>query len=396
MSFRMMVAGVVGAVLVAAACREPMSPTVPRHLLPSYAVVNGAAGITLDQQNGALGESGTLLIKGFNPTNPHHGDAVIATFYYAGSTNIIDSVADVLTTAPYTHLGNKYTLVEYVTAGGYSMATYVATNIQGFPDPNTDPGGGDILAVGAYLSQPVTDGGVTISAWSGVNSVAAYALADIDQPEVEGARWWIARRDGDIAAVVLVVEGLPFRPSIGKGSLAYGVTMSNAIVGRDPPPNFVTFSAGSDAVFVSEGDYAVPSAIGSVNPQWTWFFDATSQNNWLATVLALNPPLHLAFAVQPSTTLPLLPIKPAVQVEVLDALNNRVTTYSGQVTIAIGHNGGLLLPGTLSGTKTVTVANGVATFSDLSIDQAGNGYTLLASATNVFDIESVPFNIGAM
>ena len=172
--------------------------------------------------------------------------------------------------------------------------------------------------------------------------------------------------------------------------------MSNAIVGRDPPPNFVTFSAGSDAVFVSEGDYAVPSAIGSVNPQWTWFFDATSQNNWLATVLALNPPLHLAFAVQPSTTLPLLPIKPAVQVEVLDALNNRVTTYSGQVTIAIGHNGGLLLPGTLSGTKTVTVANGVATFSDLSIDQAGNGYTLLASATNVFDIESVPFNIGAM
>ena len=381
MSFRTMVAGVVGAVLVAAACREPMSPTVPRHLLPSYAVVNGAAGIALDQQNGALGESGTLLIKGFNPTNPHHGDAVIATFYYAGSTNIIDSVADVLTTAPYTHLGNKYTLVEYVTAGGYSMATYVATNIQGFPDPNTDPGGGDILAVGAYLSQPVTDGGVTISAWSGVNSVAAYALAAHQSASGVGSG---------------VTAAGPGSISIGKGSLAYGVTMSNAIVGRDPPPNFVTFSAGSDAVFVSEGDYAVPSAIGSVNPQWTWFFDATSQNNWLATVLALNPPLHLAFAVQPSTTLPLLPIKPAVQVEVLDALNNRVTTYSGQVTIAIGHNGGLLLPGTLSGTKTVTVANGVATFSDLSIDQAGNGYTLLASATNVFDIESVPFNIGAM
>src|SRR5438132_5463329 len=48
--------------------------------------------------------------------------------------------------------------------------------------------------------------------------MAAYALADIDQPEVEGARWWIARRDGDIAAVVLVVEGLPFRPCFATGA----------------------------------------------------------------------------------------------------------------------------------------------------------------------------------
>src|SRR5207245_6025844 len=48
--------------------------------------------------------------------------------------------------------------------------------------------------------------------------MAAYALADIDQPEVEGARWWIARRDGDIAAGVLVVEGLPFRPCLAPGA----------------------------------------------------------------------------------------------------------------------------------------------------------------------------------
>src|SRR5437667_9573390 len=48
--------------------------------------------------------------------------------------------------------------------------------------------------------------------------MAAYALADIDQPEVEGARWWIARRDGDIAAVVMIVEGLPFRPCFATGA----------------------------------------------------------------------------------------------------------------------------------------------------------------------------------
>jgi RimJ/RimL family protein N-acetyltransferase len=48
--------------------------------------------------------------------------------------------------------------------------------------------------------------------------MAAYALADIDQPEIEGARWWIARREGDIAAVVLIVEGLPFRPCFATGA----------------------------------------------------------------------------------------------------------------------------------------------------------------------------------
>ncbi|HEV8534805.1 MAG TPA: GNAT family N-acetyltransferase [Candidatus Limnocylindria bacterium] len=47
--------------------------------------------------------------------------------------------------------------------------------------------------------------------------MAAYALADIDQPEIEGTRWWIARREGEIAAVVLVVEGLPFRPCFATG-----------------------------------------------------------------------------------------------------------------------------------------------------------------------------------
>lgn len=48
--------------------------------------------------------------------------------------------------------------------------------------------------------------------------MAAYALADIDQPDIEGTRWWIGRRDGDIAAVVLVVEGLPFRPCFATGA----------------------------------------------------------------------------------------------------------------------------------------------------------------------------------
>jgi len=43
----------------------------------------------------------------------------------------------------------------------------------------------------------------------------------------------------------------------------------------------------------------------------------------------------------------------------------------------------------------VTAVNGVATFTDLSIDQPGNGYTLVVSGAGVTGAESSSFNIGA-
>ena len=49
--------------------------------------------------------------------------------------------------------------------------------------------------------------------------------------------------------------------------------------------------------------------------------------------------------------------------------------------------------GTLSGTTIVTAVNGVATFSDLSIDKAGNGYTLVAAASGLTGATSTTFNI---
>jgi ribosomal protein S18 acetylase RimI-like enzyme len=63
--------------------------------------------------------------------------------------------------------------------------------------------------------------------------LAAYALADIDQPELEASRWWVARRDGEIRAIALVVEGLPFRPCFAIGaSEPLGVLFRDAV--REP------------------------------------------------------------------------------------------------------------------------------------------------------------------
>lgn len=47
--------------------------------------------------------------------------------------------------------------------------------------------------------------------------MAAYALADLDPQSGDRARWWLARREGEPVACVLVVEMLPFRPCFATG-----------------------------------------------------------------------------------------------------------------------------------------------------------------------------------
>src|SRR5213594_1015389 len=326
------------AALFAASCGESVGP---QRLRPPELATAVGAGIVLDQFTGVLGETGDTIGQGFNPTNPRRGDAIVATFFWAGSTNTITKVRDHLSDADQTPVGNTYTLVEYVTVGGISMATFVATNVQGFPDPNPDPQ--TVLNVDAIFSAPVTHAGVMLSAWTGIAGVSADALG--------------AHRSASGTSTTTAVAD-PGTIPIDAGALAYAVTMSdNILVGHEPPVGFTNLAVQSDDLVVDETDYAVQASAGSVDPQWTWYFDSpSSPSNWLGTVLALNPAAtQLAFTVQPRTTLPLVPIQPAVQVTVLDAQGNRITNYTGTVTIAIGSNGSLnpLMPGTLSGTKTV-------------------------------------------
>ena len=87
-------------------------------------------------------------------------------------------------------------------------------------------------------------------------------------------------------------------------------------------------------------------------------------------------------------------ITPAVKVAVEDASGNIETSdNTTQVTLAIGTNPA---GGTLSGGSAVTVASGIATFSGLSINAAGTGYTLTASSTPTYGAAtSADFNITA-
>jgi len=99
---------------------------------------------------------------------------------------------------------------------------------------------------------------------------------------------------------------------------------------------------------------------------------------------------QVVFGVQPGTTVADHQITPAVKVRALDAWGNLATSFAGSVSMAVGANPG---GGTLSGTSPIAAVSGVATFFDLSIDKAGAGYTLMASAGGFSPATSPPFDI---
>jgi 5-hydroxyisourate hydrolase-like protein (transthyretin family) len=98
----------------------------------------------------------------------------------------------------------------------------------------------------------------------------------------------------------------------------------------------------------------------------------------------------LAFVQQPAQTAAGASISPAVTVKVLDTNGILYTGSNASVTIAIGTNPS---GGTLSGTLTQSAVNGVATFSNLSINKDGTGYTLTATSGTLSSATSNAFNI---
>jgi hypothetical protein len=100
--------------------------------------------------------------------------------------------------------------------------------------------------------------------------------------------------------------------------------------------------------------------------------------------------MRLAFTQQPSTAGAGTVISPAVTVGVQDASGNTVTSYSAPVAVALGTNPA---GGTLSGVVAVAPIDGVATFTDLSLDLAGSGYTLVASSGALAAATSDPFDV---
>ena len=153
------------------------------------------------------------------------------------------------------------------------------------------------------------------------------------------------------------------------------------------PANY-TFTSGDNGV------HTFTVTLATAGSQKITATDKTSASLLGGATVNVTPGAvdHLAFGQQPTSVAPGTVISPAVTVKLLDAYNNLVTgDNTDQVTIAIATNPG---NGDLSGTTTVTVSGGVAIFSNLSINQPGNGYTLVGTPGNM-SATSASFNVAS-
>lgn len=105
-----------------------------------------------------------------------------------------------------------------------------------------------------------------------------------------------------------------------------------------------------------------------------------------------SPPSQLAVTVQPSDVTVLEAISPAVRVEIRNNAGQVVANSTLPVTMSITPNTGT--PGaSLSGQVIVNAENGIATFNNLRINQAGTGYQLTATAPNLTPATTAAFAV---
>src|SRR5207249_4233129 len=237
---------------------------------------------------------------------------------------------------------------------------------------STGPAGTDTLRFAATGLTAVTSSGITLGAGTASqlalstqpSSTAQSGLAFAQQPvvQVQDASGNPVSQSGDVVTATIA-------------SGPAGATLSNATA--------TTGTAGA----ASFSGLAISGAAGT----YTLSFGATGLNPATSSAIALSAgaAVTLGFTVQPSSAAAGATISPAVQVTARDAQGNTATAFAGTVTLGIGINPA---GGTLSGASAAAV-DGVATFSNLSIDRAGTGYTLTADASGLAQATSDAFNI---
>ena len=101
-----------------------------------------------------------------------------------------------------------------------------------------------------------------------------------------------------------------------------------------------------------------------------------------------TPATSIAFTVAPTAALEGVPFAPAVRVEARDAAGSTASAPI-DITIEVRSPVGAVA---LSGTRTLTTRNGIASFDDLVVNSVGRSFTLVASAPGLPSVTSQPFD----
>jgi hypothetical protein len=160
-----------------------------------------------------------------------------------------------------------------------------------------------------------------------------------------------------------VVQGATNAVTVKLGANPAGGTLSGTL-SANPTNGLASFA--SLTLNRAGSGYVLAASSATLTPATSTSFAITP-----------GPSSQLVFTGQPTTVVAGRTMAPAVAVTVEDVLGNVETPYVGSITLALGANPG---HGTLSGTLTAPVLNGVASFSKLAVDTQDTGYTLIATA----------------
>lgn len=83
-------------------------------------------------------------------------------------------------------------------------------------------------------------------------------------------------------------------------------------------------------------------------------------------------------------------VSTTIIISVVDYQGNLVSNATNSVSISIHTNPS---SGTLSGNTTINAVDGIATFNNISINNSGEGYILIAESNNLISVQSNEFNV---
>jgi hypothetical protein len=285
--------------------------------------------------------------------------------------------------------------VTAVDASGAPVPSFVGTIVVGL---SSNPGEGSLA-------------GITTRA--AVQGRAAFPDLSIDQP---GTGYQLSASSGGLASATSDPFDVRSEPPSALAAVS-GNGQTDTVAATLPSPYVVrvTDSRG-DPVKAVEVRWAADASGGSVAPAVVVTDQAgeartvhtlgtiVGQYSVTASVTALpgqavtftsaaraGAGAQLTFTQQPTDTKRGKRISPPVQVTVHDRFGNTATDFTTTVTMTIAPGTGT--PGArLEGDRTRNPSAGVATFSDLKIDDIGFGYRLRASAGGLTG-DSAPFNV---
>lgn len=285
----------------------------------------------------------------------------------------------------------------------------------GSPGGGTGPGGGSVTSIqisgGAAtinvgttttFSAIARDGGGSLVAgasfsWnSSAPTVASVSASGVVSGLAVGTATITASSGGATASAAIGITAdetpasITLAPST-PATLVAGTTLALTATVRAPDGHVVTFAA----VSYSSSDPAVATVsfgVVTAGKAGTAVITATSGtvSATVSVTVIAGAASQLALRTQPAGTVTGSPLTTQPVVEIRDKGGNLVTSTQGAITVSTTTGGG-----TLTGTTTVPIVNGVATFTDLAITGIAGARALMFTSPGLASVTSSGFTLEA-